>query len=126
VLLLTLLLLCLPPVRAVATVAVLLGPLRAINYCLMHGMLAAALGSCWKLALPWSVSVPLGAALRMGGQLAYLLLSSVTLNENLFAVIVANVHGLLVSAPCLCLLLRTLSGYCDDFSACWPTCMVCW
>jgi hypothetical protein len=63
----------------------------------MHGMLAAALGSCWKLRLPWSVSVPLGAALRMGGQLGYLLLSSVTLNENLFAVIVANVHGLLVS-----------------------------
>jgi hypothetical protein len=27
--------------------AVLLGPLRAITYVLMHGMLAAALGSMW-------------------------------------------------------------------------------
>jgi hypothetical protein len=38
-----------------------------------------------------------GAVLRMAGQLGYLVLSSVTMNENLFQVMLANVHNLLVS-----------------------------
>jgi hypothetical protein len=33
----------------------------------------------------------------MSGQLAYLVLSSLTMNENLFSVMLANVHNLLVS-----------------------------
>lgn len=77
--------------------AVLLGPLRAITYVLMHGTLAAALGSMWVWSWSWSASILAGAVLRMGGQLGYLVLSSVTMNENLFAVMLANVHNLLVS-----------------------------
>eukprot|EP00879_Flechtneria_rotunda_P012359 GHRR01012906.1.p1 GENE.GHRR01012906.1~~GHRR01012906.1.p1 ORF type:complete len:280 (+),score=115.70 GHRR01012906.1:215-1054(+) len=77
---------------------VLLGPLRAITYVLMHGMLAAALGSMWVWQWPWLISIPAGAVLRMVGQLGYLVLSSLTMNENLFAVMLANVHNLLVSA----------------------------
>eukprot|EP00775_Hariotina_reticulata_P001317 gene1317-1661_t len=74
---------------------VLLGPLRAITYVLMHGMLAAALGTMWVWQLPWSGSILIGAAIRMAGQLGYLILSSLTMNENIFAVMLANVHNLL-------------------------------
>lgn len=76
--------------------AVLLGPLRAITYVLMHGGLAAALGSMWVWQWPWAASILAGAGLRMAGQLGYLVLSSLTMNENLFAVMLANVHNLLV------------------------------
>jgi hypothetical protein len=78
-----------------ALVVVLLGPLRAVAYCLYHGLLAAALGGAWRSGLPWAATVPLGALVRVGGQLAYIALSSATLNENLFAVLLANVHALL-------------------------------
>jgi hypothetical protein len=63
----------------------------------MHGMLAAALGSMWVWQWPWGLSIISGAVLRMAGQLGYLVLSSLTMNENLFAVMLANVHNLLVS-----------------------------
>lgn len=73
----------------------LLGPLRAVTYALMHGILAASLGTLWRWQAPWALSIPLGAVIRMAGQLGYLMLSSVTMNENLFAVLLANVHALL-------------------------------
>jgi hypothetical protein len=76
-------------------IVVLLGPLRAVAYCLYHGLLAASLGAMWRGGVPWAVAVPLGALVRVGGQLAYIALSSATLNENLFAVLLANVHALL-------------------------------
>lgn len=75
---------------------VLLGPLRAVTYVLMHGMTAAALGSMWVWKWPWLASVAVGSASRMAGQMGYLVLSSATMNENLFAVMVANVHNLMV------------------------------
>ncbi|KIZ00682.1 hypothetical protein MNEG_7281 [Monoraphidium neglectum] len=74
---------------------VLLGPLRAVTYVLMHGMTAAALGTLWVWRWPWAASVLAGSVLRMAGQMGYLLLSSFTMNENLFAVMVANVHNLM-------------------------------
>ncbi|GBF93592.1 hypothetical protein Rsub_06312 [Raphidocelis subcapitata] len=74
---------------------VLLGPLRAVTYILMHGLTAAALGTMWVWRWPWAVSVLVGSVLRMAGQMGYLLLSSFTMNENLFAVMVANVHNLM-------------------------------
>jgi hypothetical protein len=45
--------------------------------------------------------------LRMAGQLGYLVMSSLTMNENLFAVMLANVHNLLVRGLqcCACVLL---------------------
>ena len=68
-----------------------------MTYVLMHGVTAAALGTFWRWRVAWAVSIPAGAFLRMAGQLAYLMLSSITMNENLFAVVLANVHSLLVS-----------------------------
>jgi hypothetical protein len=62
----------------------------------MHGLTSAALGTMWVWRWPWAVSVLAGSVLRMAGQMGYLLLSSFTMNENLFAVMVANVHNLMV------------------------------
>jgi hypothetical protein len=69
----------------------------------MHGLTAAALGTMWVWRWPWAVSVLVGSVLRMAGQMGYLLLSSFTMNENLFAVMVANVHNLMVGACGGCL-----------------------
>jgi hypothetical protein len=72
-----------------------------MTYVLMHGATAAALGTFWRWKVSWALSIPAGALLRMAGQLAYLVLSSFTMNENLFAVVLANVHSLLVSYTAL-------------------------
>jgi hypothetical protein len=74
---------------------VLLGPLRAVGYIFLHGALAATLGTLWRWRVSWWLSICAGALVRMGGQLAYLVLSSITMNENLFAVMLSNVHALL-------------------------------
>lgn len=63
--------------------AVLLGPVRAITYLLVYGVLSLSLGVAWAWRLPWAVSVPLGALARIGGYLAYIVLSSWVTNENL-------------------------------------------
>jgi hypothetical protein len=76
--------------------SVLLGPLRAVTYVLMHGLTSAALGTMWVWRWPWAASILAGSVLRMAGQMGYLVLSSFTMNENLFAVMVANVHNLMV------------------------------
>lgn len=77
--------------------AVLLGPLRAVSYTLLHGLLAATLGTLWKAGSNFWLCVVVGALVRMTGQLSYLVLSSVTMNENLFAVMLSNVYAMLVS-----------------------------
>lgn len=153
----------------------LLGPLRAVSYLLIHGLLAASLASMWKLKSNFWLSILVGAAVRMAGQvrglelgaggacggaghrtqdnlrscrggaeqvcfvgelawveqagsmgargasraglwariptlpvtcpvlllpcpaqIVYLLLSSVTMNENLFAIMMSNVYAMLV------------------------------
>ncbi len=76
----------------------LLGPLRAVSYLLIHGLLAASLASLWCIKANFWLCVGLGAAVRMAGQLLYLVLSSVTMNENLFAIMMSNVYAMLVSA----------------------------
>jgi hypothetical protein len=43
-----------------AHTAVLLGPLRAMTYVLMHGVLAASLGSMWVWHWPWQASIMAG------------------------------------------------------------------
>lgn len=77
--------------------AVLLGPLRAVSYVLIHGLLAATLASLWRLKANFWLGIVVGAVVRMAGQMAYLVLSSVTMNENLFAIMLSNVYSLLVS-----------------------------
>ncbi|GFR50418.1 hypothetical protein Agub_g12635 [Astrephomene gubernaculifera] len=74
---------------------VLLGPLRALSYFFLHGLLAASLGAMWKLGANFWLGIVLGAVVRMGGQLSYLVMSSVTMNENMFALLLSNVYNLL-------------------------------
>eukprot|EP00798_Chlamydomonas_sp_ICE-L_P005918 gene5918-33491_t len=74
---------------------VLLGPLRALSYVLIHGLLSATLGTCWKLKASWWLSVVVGALVRMTGQCAYLMLTSLTMNENLFLLMLSNVYSML-------------------------------
>jgi len=74
---------------------ILMGPVRAVSYVLLYGMLAFVLGTCWSLRLPWAVSIPAGAAARIAGYFAYIALSSWVTNENLLALMMSNVHALL-------------------------------
>jgi hypothetical protein len=79
-----------------AAPAVLLGPLRAVSYLLIHGLLAATLATLWRSKANLWLCVAVGAVVRMAGQLLYLVLSSVTMNENLFAIMMSNVYAMLV------------------------------
>lgn len=63
--------------------AVLQGPVRAATYLLVYGVLSLALGAAWAWRLPWAMSIPLGAAARIGGYLSYISLSSWVTRENL-------------------------------------------
>jgi hypothetical protein len=106
---------------------VLLGPLRALSYVFLHGLLAATLGTLWRWRVGWWASICAGALVRMAGQLAYLILSSITMNENLFAVMLSNVHALLdqvsaalgtsgapstVAVTCMIFALLLVNGFC--------------
>ena len=75
----------------------LLGPLQSLTFLLNQGLLAATLGSFWAGQAHWAVSVPAAALVRVSGTLAYIMLSSWTMNENLFALLMSNVYALLVS-----------------------------
>ena len=79
----------------------LLGPLQCLTFLLNHGLLAASLGAFWSVQAHWALSVPAAALVRVGGQLAYIALTSWTLNENLFALLMSNVYSLLVRAASL-------------------------
>ncbi|GLC34320.1 hypothetical protein PLESTB_000742500 [Pleodorina starrii] len=74
---------------------VLLGPLRAMSYLFLHGLLAATLGSLWSAQAGFWPGVVAGALVRMVGQLSYLVMSSVTMNENMFALLLSNVYNML-------------------------------
>ena len=78
--------------------AVLLGPLQSCTFLLNQGLLAATLGAFWSAQAHWAISVPAAALVRVTGTLGYIVLSSWTMNENLFALLLSNVYALLVSA----------------------------
>lgn len=77
------LLISLPPPPNPRVLAVLMGPVRAVTYLLVYGVLSVTLGLAWAWRLPWALSVPLGALSRIGGYMAYIVLSSWVTNENL-------------------------------------------
>lgn len=82
------------PSRLHSNHTVLLGPVRALSYLLAHGLYALSLGVMWSVRAPWVVSVPLGMMVRVAGALAYLCVASWALNENMLALLVANVTSL--------------------------------
>jgi hypothetical protein len=75
---------------------VLLGPIQATVYLLNHGFMAVVLGAMWWGQCPWWLTLPMGTLVRLGGTLAYIALSSWTLNENLFVLVLGNVYSLVV------------------------------
>ena len=52
--------------------AVLMGPVKAVTYLLMYGVLSLTLGGCWAARLPWALSIPLAAAARRDGRAGWL------------------------------------------------------
>lgn len=88
--------------------AVLQGPLQSLTYLLNQGLLAATLGASWSMGVHWVVSVSTGAFVRVAGMMAYVLMSSWVMNENLFSVLMTNIYSLLVS----CLSMAVWSGLC--------------
>ena len=76
--------------------AVLLGPVRAVTYLFMHGMVAVCLGAMWHWRAYWGVSLVFGSIIRLLGTLGYLAVTSWILNEDLFALLLANVYSLMV------------------------------
>ena len=81
------------------TTAVLLGPIRAITYFFMHGLLAVSLGTLWHWRAHWGITLVTGSITRLLGTLGYFFVTSWTLNEDLFSLLLANVYSLLVSHP---------------------------
>lgn len=77
--------------------AVLLGPVRAVSYFFMHGLLAVFLGALWHWKAHWSISLATGTIIRLIGTLGYFVVTSWTLNEDLFSLLLANVYSLLVT-----------------------------
>jgi len=73
----------------------LLGPLKACQYILQHGILGFALGAMWIHDQPWFVSIVVGATVRALGMIGTLTIASYLVNENLFNVLVAQVVALL-------------------------------
>ena len=73
-----------------------MGPVKAASYVMMHGLPGAGLGIAWAARWPWGVSIAAVTAARSAGMVGYLSLTSWMLNENLVALLVGNVHSLLV------------------------------
>ena len=74
---------------------VLTGPVRALTFLLVYGLLSLALGAAWAAHLPWWLSIPGATGVRILGYLSYIQLSSWALGENLLALMVASAHALL-------------------------------
>ena len=77
--------------------AVLLGPLKAVNYLFIHGVMAFTLGALWHWKAHWSVSLAFGVVARLGGLVTYWIITCWILNEDIFSLLLANVLSLLVT-----------------------------
>ncbi|XP_055809805.1 uncharacterized protein LOC129880022 isoform X1 [Solanum dulcamara] len=80
-------------VATVVLLFVLSGPVKALNYMLMHGLLGFTMGSLWRLRTSWGASIFLCALARAVGALGYVILSSFLIGENILALITINIHA---------------------------------
>ncbi|XP_057542637.1 uncharacterized protein LOC130821052 [Amaranthus tricolor] len=74
---------------------VLSGPVKALTYVLMHGLLGFTMGSLWRLQVRWSFSIFVCTLVRAIGALGYVITSSFLIQENILALITINVHATL-------------------------------
>ncbi|KAI4386437.1 hypothetical protein MLD38_004368 [Melastoma candidum] len=82
----------------VATAVLLLvlsGPLKALTYLLMHGVLGFSMGTLWRLGASWSVSISVCTLVRALCAIGYVLISSFLIRENILDLITINLHALL-------------------------------
>lgn len=81
----------------VATLLLLLisGPLRALNYFFLHGVLAYALSALWSSGASWWVTVPASALTRTFGIVCSLSVSSLLYRENVMKLLVTQMYALL-------------------------------
>ncbi|KAI3885208.1 hypothetical protein MKW98_002600 [Papaver atlanticum] len=80
----------------VATAMLLLtlsGPVKALTYLLMHGLVGLAMGSLWRLRANWGLSIALCTLVRAMGAMGYVLISSFLIRENILSLITINIHA---------------------------------
>ncbi|XP_043715156.1 uncharacterized protein LOC122663621 [Telopea speciosissima] len=80
----------------VATAVLLLtlsGPVKALTYLLMHGLVGLTLGSLWRLGVNWGLSILFCTLVRAMGAMGYVLISSFLIRENILALITINIHA---------------------------------
>lgn len=82
----------------VATAVLLLvlsGPVKALTYLLMHGLLGFTMGSLWRLQVNWSLSIFVCTLVRALGAVGYVLTSSFLIQENILGLITVNLHAII-------------------------------
>ncbi|KAK1389889.1 hypothetical protein POM88_018067 [Heracleum sosnowskyi] len=72
---------------------VLAGPVKALTYLLMYGLLGLTMGSLWRLRASWGISVGLTAVTRALGATCYVVMYSFLIRENILALITINIHA---------------------------------
>lgn len=80
----------------VATAVLLLvlsGPLKALTYLLMHGILGFTIGSLWRLGASWGASIFICTLVRALCAMGYVLISSFLIRENILDLITINLHA---------------------------------
>lgn len=66
-----------------------------MNYLLLHGVMAYSLGALWNKRCSWWITIPASALTRSAGIFGSLAFSSLLLRENVMALLVTQMYGLL-------------------------------
>uniref|UniRef100_A0A5B6YQT2 DUF2232 domain-containing protein n=1 Tax=Davidia involucrata TaxID=16924 RepID=A0A5B6YQT2_DAVIN len=74
---------------------VLSGPVKALTYLLMHGLVGFTMGSLWRLRANWGLSIFSCTFVRAMGAMGYVLISSFLIRENILALITINLHAII-------------------------------
>lgn len=72
---------------------VLCGPVKALTYLLMHGLVGFTMGSLWRSRANWGLSIVTCTLVRAMGAMGYVLISSFLIRENILALITINIHA---------------------------------
>ncbi|XP_028053823.1 uncharacterized protein LOC114258150 isoform X2 [Camellia sinensis] len=74
---------------------VLSGPVKALTYLFMYGLVGLTMGTLWRLGANWGLSIFFCTIARALGAMGYVLVSSFLIRENILALITINVHAYL-------------------------------
>ncbi|GBG77831.1 hypothetical protein CBR_g25761 [Chara braunii] len=69
------------------------GPLKAVSYVLLHGMLGMVIGGLWSWHVSWTSSLLLCKLVRMLGLILSVAMSSWFIKENLLALLINQAHA---------------------------------